>query len=196
MSIVITIVFIGASNYDNDIIITFGQVISNSPAVENIHHSIMKNNSGVFNNTFYVESTESTNMRVLSIDPFPVVEVTYIGNSSIGGSPTQTIGTIIDSMADDGLVHSNGQAIVLTGDGQVLTYKTESVGHYKPDGSFYDKGMILFRFPHPSFNIQPEKTEVNFNGTLYKEFNNLLGFYEKTVDPSGIGYTKVWKWSG
>ncbi len=45
---------------------------------------------------FYTESTKSTNIKVVSIDAIPTVEVTYNGNSTIGGAPTQTIGTIVD----------------------------------------------------------------------------------------------------
>src|SRR5690348_11902538 len=30
----------------------------------------------------YVESTKSTNTRVLSVDPIPTVEVSYVGNST------------------------------------------------------------------------------------------------------------------
>lgn len=77
---------------------------------------------------FYTESTKSTNIRVTNIDPIPTVEVTYNGNSTIDGAPTQTIGTIVDKLNTDGSVSSNGQAIILTDSGQVITYRSESIG--------------------------------------------------------------------
>lgn len=139
---------------------------------------------------FYVENTKSTNMKVLNVDTLPTVEVSYNGNSTINGSPTQTIGTVVDKMGSEGAVHSEGQAIILTTAGEVITYKSKSIGYYNPDGSFSDSGIILFSLPFQ------DSTQQNSNNTTdYSEFNNLLGIYKKTVDPFGNGLTKVWKWS-
>lgn len=142
----------------------------------------------------YIESTKSTNTRVLSVDPIPSVEVSYIGNSTIDGSPTQTIGTIVDKMGADGAVHSKGQAIILNSNGQVLTYKIESKGYYNPDGSFTDNGVMTFSIPfHGSMeNVTNSKNASSINSIT--EINNMFGIYKKTVDPMGNGFTKVWKW--
>lgn len=146
---------------------------------------------------FYVENTKSTYMRVLNVDNLPSVEVSYNGNSTISGSPTQTIGTVVDKMGSDGAVHSNGQAIILTATGQVITYKSQSIGYYNPDGSFSDSGIIMFSLPyHSSANTSDNLTssQGNLGENDYSEFNNVLGIYKKTVDPFGNGLTKVWKW--
>ncbi|MGE0389446.1 MAG: hypothetical protein DA329_07545 [Candidatus Nitrosocosmicus sp.] len=146
---------------------------------------------------FYVENTKSTYMRVLNVDNLPSVEVSYNGNSTISGSPTQTIGTVVDKMGSDGAVHSNGQAIILTATGQVITYKSQSIGYYNPDGSFSDSGIIMFSLPyHGSANTSDNLTssQGNLGENDYSEFNNVLGIYKKTVDPFGNGLTKVWKW--
>jgi hypothetical protein len=146
---------------------------------------------------FYVENTKSTYMRVLNVDNLPSVEVSYNGNSTISGSPTQTIGTVVDKMGSDGAVHSNGQAIILTATGQVITYKSQSIGYYNPDGSFSDSGIIMFSLPyHGSANTNGNLTssQGNLGENDYSEFNNVLGIYKKTVDPFGNGLTKVWKW--
>jgi hypothetical protein len=143
---------------------------------------------------FYTENTKSTNTKVSSIDPIPTVEVTYTGNSTINGAPTQTIGTIIDKMNNDGSVSSKGQAIILTASGQVITYRSESIGTYNPDGSFSDNGMMVFHLPFKMNS--PNSTEISSNSTdsLHAQFDNLFGIYKKTVDPEGNGLTKVWKW--
>lgn len=147
---------------------------------------------------FYVENTKSTYMRVLNVDNLPSVEVSYNGNSTINGSPTQTIGTIVDKMGAEGAVHSNGQAIILTATGQVITYKSQSVGYYNPDGSFSDSGIILFSLPFYGSNNSNSNNLTNSQSSMgtndYSEFNNVLGIYKKTVDPLGNGLTKVWKW--
>ena len=125
---------------------TFGQT---GPLKTNSSSSNLStmNDYDILGSPFYTENTKSTNMKVSSIDPIPTVEVTYTGNSTIGEAPTQTIGTIVDKMNTDGTVSSKGQAIILTASGQVITYRSESIGNYNPDGSFSDSGVMVFHVP-------------------------------------------------
>jgi hypothetical protein len=143
---------------------------------------------------FYIESTKSTNIKVITIDPIPSVEVTYTGNSSIGGAPTQTIGTTVDKMNTDGTVSSKGQAIILTASGQVITYRSESIGNYNPDGSFSNSGVMVFHLPFKTNSTGSAGVSSNSTDTISTQFDNLFGIYKKTVDPEGNGLTKVWKW--
>ena len=180
---------------------------SQTPANTKYSDYVTKNGSDleqVLGQPFYVENTKSTYMRVLDVDALPSVEVSYNGNSTINEDPTQTIGTVVDTMGSDGAVHSEGQAIILTATGQVITYKSESVGYYNPDGSFTDSGIILFKLPFlDSINSNKNNNSDNLTDSQsnsgdevdYSEFNNVVGIYKKTVDPFGNGLTKVWKWS-
>ena len=152
-------------------------------------------NSNNMSDPFYTENTKSTNTKVSSIDPIPTVEVTYIGNSTINGAPTQTIGTITDKMNKDGSVSSKGQAIILTALGQVLTYGSESIGTYNADGSFSDSGIMVFHMPFKMNPTNSTDTSSNTTDPLQTQFDNLFGIYKKTVDPDGNGLTKVWKWN-
>ena len=147
-----------------------------------------------FGSPFYTENTKSTNIKVTSIDPIPTVELTYNGNSTIVGSPTQTIGTIVDKMNKDGTVSSKGQAIILTTSGQVITYRSESIGNYNPDGSFSDSGVMVFQLPFEMNSVNSTGLSLNSTDSPYTQFDNLLGIYKKTVDPEGNGHTEVWKW--
>jgi hypothetical protein len=185
--------------------------VSSSQPLTNteLSDSVTKNGSDVeqvLGQPFYVENTKSTHMRVLNVDTLPSVEVSYEGNSTINGSPTQTIGTVVDKMGSEGAVHSEGQAIILTATGQVITYKSKSIGHYNPDGSFSDSGIILFSLPFldsTNSNHNNNNSSSNLTNLLsssgdkvdHSEFKNLLGIYKKTVDPYGNGLTKVWKWN-
>ena len=148
----------------------------------------------ILGSPFYTENTKSTNIKVSSIDPIPTVEVTYTGNSTIGGAPTQTIGTIVDKMNNDGSVSSKGQAIILTASGQVITYRSESIGNYNPDGSFSDSGIMVFQLPFKMNSANSTSLSSNSTDSLNTQFDNLFGIYKKTVDPEGNGLTKVWKW--
>ena len=165
------------------------------PSLENSNiHNMNNNNYNTVGSPSYIENTKSTNIKVLSIDPIPTVEVTYTGNSTIGGAPTQTIGTIVDKMNTDGTVSSKGQAIILTASGQVITYRSESIGTYNPDGSFSDSGVMVFHLPFKMNSTNSTGLSSNSTDTLYTQFDNLFGIYKKTVDPEGNGLTKVWKW--
>jgi hypothetical protein len=172
---------------------TFGQTGS-LPSNSSNSSLLTMNNENVIGDPFYTENTKSTNIKVLSIDPIPSVEVTYTGNSTIGGAPTQTIGTTVDKMNTDGTVSSKGQAIILTASGQVITYRSESIGTYNPNGSFSNSGVMVFHLPLKTNSTSSTGVSSNSTGTIYTQFDNLFGIYKKTVDPEGNGLTKVWKW--
>lgn len=172
---------------------TFGQTALLQANSSNSNLLTM-NNENEIGDPFYTENTQSTNIKVSSIDPIPTVEVTYTGNSTINGAPTQTIGTIVDKMNTDGTVSSKGQAIILTASGQVITYRSESIGTYNPDGSFSDSGVMVFHLPFKTNSTGSTGVSSNSTDALYSQFDNLFGIYKKTVDPEGNGLTKVWKW--
>ncbi len=174
-------------------IITIAEAISESPEDQN-YTTFNNINYETLGSAFYTENTKSTNIKVSSIDPIPTVEVTYNGNSTIGGAPTQTIGTIVDEMNTDGTVSSKGQAIILTASGQVITYRSESIGNYNPDGSFSDSGIMVFHLPFKTNSTNSTGLSSNSTDLLNAQFDNLLGIYKKTIDPEGNGLTKVWKW--
>jgi hypothetical protein len=172
---------------------TFGQTGSLEANSSNSNLSTM-DDYDIQGSPFYTENTKSTNIKVSSIDPIPTVEVTYTGNSTIDGAPTQTIGTIVDKMNNDGTVSSKGQAIILTASGQVITYRSESIGNYNPDGSFSDSGIMVFQLPFKTNSATSTSLSSNSTDSLNAQFDNLFGIYKKTVDPEGNGLTKVWKW--
>jgi len=189
-SIIVSLTLLAASNLTFPL--AHGQTDLMSADKSNSNSSEFSHELG---SPFYTENTKSTNIRVISIDPVPTVEVTYNGNSTIGGSTTQTIGTIVDKMNTDGTVSSEGQAIILTASGQVITYRSESIGTYNSDGSFSVSGAMIFHMPF-KMNKDKSTTDLSSNSTdtLYSQFDNLFGIYKKTVDPEGNGLTKVWKW--
>lgn len=172
-----------------------GLSISDTIQSNHLGNNSVEQNTNLGDSVIYTENTKSTNIRVLSISPLPIVEITYNGNSSINGSPTQTIGTIIDTMEDQGVIHSEGKAIILTETGQIITYRSESVGHYNPDGSFSDSGIIFFNSPYQGAKDNETNSRSNTNNMLNTDFDDVLGIYKKTVDPAGNGFMKVWKWS-
>ena len=97
-------------------------------------------------------------------------------------------------MNTDGTVSSEGQAIILTASGHVITYRSESIGTYNPDGSFSDRGVMVFHLPFRMNSANSPVLSSNSTDTPYSQFDNLFGIYKKTVDPEGNGLTKVWKW--
>lgn len=149
-------------------------------------------------NLFYTENTQSSGMRVIDVNINPIVEISYTGNSTIGNSSTQTIGTVESTMDYDGVIHSNGKAIITSQNGQVITYTSISKGQYNADGSFSDSGMMIFNLPFQSLaaaNTTNTATNSNSaNQNDLSEFDDKVGVYKKTVDRFGNGITEVWEW--
>jgi len=183
------LILVGSNFFDSFTHAQTKVVSLNNPNTNNVNSSNYN-----LSDPFYTENTKSTNIRVMDIDVIPTVEVTYNGNSTIDGSPTQTIGTIVDKMNTDGTISSKGQAIILTVSGQVITYRSESIGTYNPDGSFSDSGVMVFHLPFKMNSANSTGLSSNSTDTLSTQFDNLLGIYKKTVDSEGNGLTKVWKW--
>lgn len=147
-------------------------------------------------NLFYTENTKSSGMRVIDVNINPAVEISYIGNSTIGNSSTQTIGTVESTMDYDGVIHSNGKAIITSQNGQVITYTSISKGQYNTDGSFSDSGMMIFNLPFQSTSTNTMNTSLDSNSTGQNdlsEFDDKVGVYKKTVDRFGNGITEVWE---
>jgi hypothetical protein len=175
------------------ILATFANTITDNIFAQT-SNSLIKNNNVTINSyslgkPVYLENTKSTSTRVLDITLAPTVEVSYMGNGTLGNFITQIIGTTVNKMSSDGAVNTKGQAILTANNGQVITYTTQSRGYYNFDGSFTDSGVMIFNMPFLSSSNSPNDTHVELSN-----FDNMVGIYQKTVDKYGYGLTKVWNW--
>jgi hypothetical protein len=98
-------------------------------------------------------------------------------------------------MNTDWTVSSKGQAIILTASGQVITYRSESIGNYNPDGSFSGSGVMVFHLLFKMNSANPTGLFSNLIDAHYTQIDNLFGIYKETVDLEGKGLTRVWQWN-
>jgi hypothetical protein len=115
--------------------------------------------------------------RVLSTEP-PTAEVSFEDSGHMLGVPTTGIGTYTSVVRPDGSIHGDGQGIIMTQDGEGITWKGTGLGKFGPGGAVSYRGMLFFR-------TTSEKLA---------RLNNACGAFEYEVDASGGTVSKVWEW--
>jgi hypothetical protein len=115
--------------------------------------------------------------RVLSIDP-PTAEVSFEDSGKVLGVATTGIGTYTSSTRPDGSAYGEGQGLIMTANGELVSWKGSGLGKFGPGGALSYRGILYFQ-------------------TASKELarlNNMCGVFEYEVDPSGNTTSKVWEW--
>ena len=115
--------------------------------------------------------------RVLSIDPL-TVEVSFEDSGHMLGVATNGMGTYTSVARPDGSIAGEGQGVMMTPDGEGITWKGSGVGKFGPGGSVSYRGMLYYRTPSQKL----------------ARLNNACGVFEYDVDPAGNTTSKVWEW--
>jgi hypothetical protein len=115
--------------------------------------------------------------RVLSTEP-PTAEVSFEDSGSMFGVPTNGMGTYTSVIRPDGSIHGHGQGIIMTSDGEAVTWTGTGLGKFGAAGAVSYRGMLFFHTA--SQNLA--------------RINNLCGAFEYDVDASGNTISKVWEW--
>jgi len=115
--------------------------------------------------------------RLLSVDP-PTAEVTFEDSGELFGVATVGTGTYTSVVRADGSLFGNGQGMIMTAEGEAVTWTGTGLGHLGPSGSVSYRGMLFFR------------TTSKKLGRL----NNVCGAFEYEVDPKGGTVSRMWEW--
>jgi hypothetical protein len=115
--------------------------------------------------------------RVLSVDP-PTAEVSFEDTGKMLGVSTNGLGSYTSVVRPDGSIHGNGQGLLMTPDGDSVTWTGTGLGKFGPDGSVSYRGMLFFRTTSQKL----------------ARVNNTCGAFEYDVDPAGNTVSKVWEW--
>jgi hypothetical protein len=115
--------------------------------------------------------------RVLSINP-PTAEVSFEDTGTILGVAANGMGTYTSVVHPDGSIHGDGQGLIMTPDGDSITWTGTGVGKFGPGGSVSYRGMIFYKTASQKLS----------------RMNNLCGAFEFETDPAGITSSKVWEW--
>jgi hypothetical protein len=115
--------------------------------------------------------------RILSTEP-PTAEVTFEAAGNIAGVAMNETGTYTSEVRLDGSIFGTGQGLMITEDGDGITWTGTGLGKFGPGGSVSYRGMIFFRTPSQKM----------------ARMNNVCGAFEFETDPSGNTTSKVWEW--
>lgn len=115
--------------------------------------------------------------RVLSVDP-PTAEVAFEDSGTMLGVATTGMGTYTSVIQPDGVIFGTGQGLMMTPDGEAITWKGSGVGKFGAAGAVSYRGMLFFRTASQKL----------------ASLNNACGAFEYEVDSAGSTTSKVWEW--
>ena len=115
--------------------------------------------------------------RVLSVDP-PNVEVSFEESGKMLGVNANGFGTYSSVVRSDGSISGEGQGVIMTQDGDMISWKGSGVGKFKEMGAVSYRGILYYRTASQKL----------------ARLNNAAGVFEYEVDPEGKTQTKVWEW--
>ncbi len=115
--------------------------------------------------------------RLLSVDP-PTAEVTFEDSGELFGVATVGTGTYTSVVRADGSLFGTGQGMIMTAEGEAVTWTGTGLGHLGPAGSVSYRGMLFFRTTSKKL----------------ARLNNACGAFEYEVDPKGGTVSKMWEW--
>jgi hypothetical protein len=123
-----------------------------------------------------------TGRRVLNVEGIIKMETSFAMEGNYRGTPCTDVGTYT-AMLEDGVLHGEGQGIVMTKDGQgMASWTGQGVGRFTGPGKVSFRGALYFRTPSAS-----EGGKVSF-------LNNMVGPFEYEADETGNCSSKTWEW--
>jgi len=124
------------------------------------------------------ESGRVVGMRVLSVDP-PKMETTLQHTGKMLGHETSSSITYVAVVRPDGLLEGEGQGIITTHEGDIVTFTGKAVGRMTGKGQAASFRGALF------YNTASKKLA---------KLNEVSGVFEFEQDESGNTHQKTWEW--
>jgi hypothetical protein len=121
-----------------------------------------------------------TGRRVLSTQGSAFkVEVSFEDAGKLLGHDVVQIGTYYSMSRPDGSLFGEGEGVVVTLEGDSVTWKGQGVGKFLAGGSVSYRGAIFYSTSSPKF----------------ARLNSVAAPFEFEVDPQGNTHSKIWEWS-
>ncbi len=115
--------------------------------------------------------------RVLSTEPTKV-EVTFEGGGKILGVDAMEIGTYTSTIRPDGSIYGEGQGVVMTAEGEAISWKGAGAGVFKERGAVSYRGAVYYQTASAKM----------------ARLNSLAGVFEFESDENGNTQSKIWEW--
>jgi hypothetical protein len=116
--------------------------------------------------------------RVLDVEG-PTMEITLSLNGSIKGTPAKETVTFVGRPTSPGVIHGEGQGVIMAGETEVATFTGEAFGRISPSGT------VQWRGAH--FNRTSSSGKLAF-------LNNVVGVFESEIDAEDNVIQKIWEW--
>jgi len=127
----------------------------------------------------YQASGQTIGRRVLpSQGGGPRMEITFHEAGKLLGVDVDNTGTYVNVMRPDGSLFGEGQGIVMSKDGDGITWVGQGVGRIGQDGAISFRGAIYFQTASSKF----------------ARLNSVATVYEHDIEPNGAHKGTYWEW--
>lgn len=106
------------------------------------------------------------------------VEVTFEDRGSLLGADVMNIGTYWSTPRPDGSLMAEGQGILRSAEGDIVTWKGVGTGSFRQNGAVGYRGALIYSSTSPRF----------------ERLNRVAGIFEFEVDTQGNTHGKTWEW--
>ena len=124
------------------------------------------------------EKGKVTTYRVIKSEGGHKVEITFRTEGTILGAPMHAIGTYSSHGRPGGFLLGEGQGVIMTKDGDSISWVGQGTGHFKPAGGVSFRGAVYYETASQKL--------VRLNG--------MAVIYEHETDASDNCSTKYWEW--
>jgi hypothetical protein len=104
--------------------------------------------------------------------------VSFEDTGTMFGVATTGMGTYTSVIRPDGSIYGQGQGLITTPDGEMVTWTGSGLGKFGTAGAVSYRGMLFF----------------HTNSANLARLNNTCGAFEYEVDAAGVTISKVWEW--
>ena len=106
------------------------------------------------------------------------IEITFETTGKLAGAEYKDIGTYYSVIRPGGFLFGQGQGIMMTKEGDSVSWVGQGTGRMKPDGGVSFRGAVYYETSSPKL----------------ARFNGMAGVYEHEADANDNCSTKTWEW--
>jgi hypothetical protein len=119
-----------------------------------------------------------TGQRVLDTEG-PAIETNVSATGNLAGSQVRVMLTYMGKSVSNGVLHGWGNGVVMSKEGDVVSYTGEAIGKIDSSGTVRWRGSLFYK--------------SSSNGKL-ASLNNLVVVLEAEIDAEGNFSEKTWEW--
>lgn len=169
-----SILFLSLSSHNNYV---FAQTQSNTTTNLSATGTSTNNASSPKLHFLGTEHGQIISQRVLELQPFPKMEISFKEDSTMHGINITSIGTFLMTIKSDGTLSGEGKGIDTAKNGDMATWTAQGIGNITSDGKFRLQGTVIH-------NTNPQ-------GNL-SFLNNKIGYIQVEIDNQGKSSTTFW----